>query len=76
MRLRVHALLCLPFAWMSVTALAADLPVPVRKFVETHCLECHDSQTAEGDFRIDLLGTNLGDEANHKLWARVLERVQ
>ena len=76
MRLRVHALLCLTFAWMSATALAADLPVPVRKFVETHCLECHDSQTAEGDFRIDLLGPNLADEVNHKLWARVLERVQ
>ncbi|MFT5042609.1 MAG: mono/diheme cytochrome c family protein [Hyphomicrobiaceae bacterium] len=55
---------------------AADFPVAARVFVEKHCAECHDNQTAEGDFRIDLLGTDLSDPANHKLWARVLERVQ
>ena len=55
---------------------AADFPKAASEFVEKHCAECHDNQTAEGDFRIDLLGTDLADQANHNRWARVLARVQ
>ena len=32
-------------------------------FVETHCMDCHDDATAEGDFRADLLTSDLGAEA-------------
>ncbi|MBL9153290.1 MAG: DUF1592 domain-containing protein [Verrucomicrobiales bacterium] len=52
---------------------AADLPL---SFVEKHCLECHDDLTTEGDFRADLLGKSLSDDASHKAWSRVLARVQ
>jgi hypothetical protein len=55
---------------------AADFPKAASAFVEKHCAECHDDLTHEGDFRIDRLGTDLADEANHKRWARVLARVQ
>ena len=55
---------------------AAELPQAASGFVEKHCAECHDESTAKGDFRIDLLGTDLANEANHKRWARILERVQ
>ena len=55
---------------------AADFPVAARQFVEQHCAECHDDGTAEGNFRIALLGTDLTDEANHKRWTRVLARLQ
>jgi mono/diheme cytochrome c family protein len=55
---------------------AADFPKAAIEFVDKHCAECHDDQTAGGGFRIDLLRTDLADQANHKLWARVLARVQ
>ena len=58
----------------SVTA--ADFPKAAREFVEKHCAACHNDQTAESDFQIDLLGRDLADEANHQRWARVLARVQ
>jgi mono/diheme cytochrome c family protein len=54
----------------------ADLPKTASDFVVQHCADCHNKQTAEGDFRIDLLGTDLADELNHKRWARVLARVE
>jgi hypothetical protein len=63
--------------WLNVSCVtAADFPVVACEFVQKHCAECHDSKTAEGDFRIDLLGTDLADEADHQRWARVLGRVQ
>lgn len=65
-----HLLLFLP----RVTI--ADFPKATSDFVVQHCADCHDKQNAEGDFRIDLLGTDLADEANHKRWARVLARVE
>lgn len=64
--------LFLSFIFLSVNyALAVPL-----SFVEKHCLECHDDLTTEGDFRADLLGKNLTDDASHKAWSRVLARVQ
>ncbi|MFT5467404.1 MAG: hypothetical protein ACI8UO_002508 [Verrucomicrobiales bacterium] len=61
---------------LTCASAAAEVgPEPLR-FVETHCIECHDDVSAKGDFQIDLLSANLADESNHKLWARVLERVQ
>ena len=55
---------------------AGELPEITSAFVEKHCMECHDDATAKGDFRVDLLGLDLAEEANHEGWARVLERVQ
>jgi mono/diheme cytochrome c family protein len=51
------------------------IKVPLS-FIETHCVDCHDDATTEGDFRADLLGKSLGDPASHKAWSRVLARVQ
>jgi mono/diheme cytochrome c family protein len=49
--------------------------VPVS-FLEKHCVECHDDTTTEGDFRADLLGSNLREPATYKDWSRVLARLQ
>lgn len=63
--------------WLTVSRVSAvDIPVAAREFVVKHCAECHDNQTAEGDFQISQLGTDLADEAGHKRWTRVLARVQ
>ena len=45
-------------------------------FAKKHCLACHDQASAEGGFRVEMLGTDLTDPAIHKVWTRVLVRVQ
>lgn len=55
---------------------AAEIPLPVREFVQKNCLECHDSSSPEGDFQIDGLSSDLKDSTSLKKWARVLTRVQ
>jgi hypothetical protein len=59
--------------WFPVWLESAEAPV---QFLEKHCLECHDDQTSEGDFRADLLTSELTDTKNHESWERVLARVQ
>ena len=49
---------------------------PPLSFLEKNCVECHDDSVSEGDFRADLLTKNLGDDASHTAWSRVLARVQ
>lgn len=39
-------------------------------------MDCHDDASAKGDFRADLLTSDLGAEANFERWSRVLARVQ
>ena len=61
---------------LATATLSAELsPLPIQ-FLETHCIDCHDDLTSEGDFRVDLLTANLADAENHEKWARVLARVQ
>jgi hypothetical protein len=45
-------------------------------FIKTNCVDCHNDSTAEGKFRADRLGGDLGDAANQRAWSRVLARVQ
>lgn len=61
---------------LSSSIMAAAFPETASDFVSRRCADCHDKQTAEGDFRIDLLGNDLADESNYKRWARVLARVE
>ena len=76
-------LLFIPFAFLlfvSSTALLAaesssDLVTPLA-FINKHCADCHNDSTSEGGFRADLLGKDLADATNHKVWSRVLARVQ
>lgn len=65
------SLLAFPNAANSTNA--SELPLA---FVREHCAGCHNGDVAEGGFRADLLGENLADAANHKVWSRVLVRVQ
>ncbi len=71
-----HHPLLLAFLLMKGTLVRAESPSIPLSFVEKHCVECHDDSVSEGDFRADLLTKNLGDNASHKAWSRVLARVQ
>ncbi|MFT7512210.1 MAG: hypothetical protein ACI9QL_001418, partial [Candidatus Omnitrophota bacterium] len=63
-------------SWFAACGQASEWPTSTRTFIDAHCIECHDADSAKGDFRIDLLGTDLADPASYKHWARVFERVQ
>lgn len=66
--------LALAFLLLNGTAISAgEAPI---SFVETHCMDCHDDASAKGDFRADLLTSDLGAKENFERWSRVLARVQ
>lgn len=68
-------LLLAPLFVLHAAEPASALEVPLG-FVRKHCSDCHAGNDAEGGFRVDLLGEDLADAANHKGWSRVLARVQ
>lgn len=47
----------------------------VRPFLDRHCLECHSGEEPEGDFRLDQLSPQFGDEAARRRWLAIVERV-
>ncbi|MCA9181538.1 MAG: hypothetical protein KDA51_08790, partial [Planctomycetales bacterium] len=69
------ALLLASLFVLHAAELADAREVPLG-FVRRHCSDCHAGDDAEGGFRVDRLGDDLGDAANHKGWSRVLARVQ
>ena len=75
-RMKILKLVVITLTLGILRVTASEIPVPVREFVQRNCIECHDRSTAEGDFQIDGLATDLRDSANHKGWTRVLARVQ
>jgi hypothetical protein len=60
---------------ISASARAAELPKHVRTFINAHCIDCHDADTARAGFRIDLLtdAFTAGNTAN--LWKEVMDKI-
>ena len=52
-----------------------DLPPVLHAFVEHHCLECHDTETAKGHLDLATLGFAPGDGRNAAVWIKVHDRV-
>jgi len=59
---------------------AGEPPQPVRQFLESHCLDCHEGSAAEAGLDLaalpepsDALGS--GEEGLFDRWVRVLDRV-
>jgi hypothetical protein len=55
---------------------AAEPPDAVRKFVERHCVECHDADSKKGDLDLDALKLDLGKRENFAAWVKVFDRVE
>ncbi|MDF1659260.1 MAG: DUF1592 domain-containing protein [Verrucomicrobiales bacterium] len=47
----------------------------LESFLGTHCYECHDDLTSEGDLNLLDLGYDADDTLNVKQWIQVLDRV-
>jgi hypothetical protein len=60
---------------VSANASAAELPKPVRAFIDNQCLECHDARSARAGFRIDLLTDDFTAGNNAGLWKEVMDRI-
>jgi mono/diheme cytochrome c family protein len=70
--LRAVAFLALGFV---PNAWAAELPESASAFIATHCMDCHDADTARAGFRIDLLTADFtaGDTAGR--WHEVMNKI-
>src|SRR6185436_5399334 len=54
---------------------AAKLPEPTRAFMESHCNDCHDADTARAGFRTDLLTADFTAGNNADLWKEVMDNI-
>ena len=68
----ITALLLTPLASLH----AAEPPDAVRKFVERHCVECHDADSKEGGLDLTALKFDLADPDVFARWVRVHDRVR
>src|SRR5215471_6369526 len=50
--------------------------VPIRPFLEQHCVSCHGPSTAKAGLRLDTLVAEFADPEKARAWQKVLDRVQ
>ncbi len=75
----------LPLNLASFLLLAVSLPASgadarafdeqVRPFFAKYCLECHGSQKAKGDLRLDQLAADFAGQVSRDRWLAVLKRI-
>ncbi|MEZ6136358.1 MAG: DUF1592 domain-containing protein [Pirellulaceae bacterium] len=53
----------------------ATEPAYLSKFLGSHCLECHQGQSAEANLDLAKLSTDITDQDNFDSWVRVFDRV-
>ena len=67
---------CIALSLCLVTsALANDHPTKLAGFFETHCVDCHDSDTSEGGLDLVSLKWSPHDSDNFRRWVRILDKV-
>ncbi len=72
--MKVFARFSLLFAATAALA-AADLPPASRRFVEKHCVECHDAETKKGGLDLTALKLDPANPTNFSTWVLVHDRV-
>jgi hypothetical protein len=55
---------------------ATEPPPPVAAFLEQHCSECHDHESAKGDLDLGRTPFEPGDPRLAGLWVKIHDRVQ
>jgi mono/diheme cytochrome c family protein len=60
---------------MAPLARAAEVPKSTRAFIESHCNDCHDADTARAGFRTDLLSADFNAGNNADLWKEVMDNL-
>src|ERR1700754_2712513 len=55
---------------------AAELPSPLGGFMQSHCMECHDTETKKGGLDLSALPlTQLADRPTFDEWVKIHDRV-
>lgn len=76
MRLRAPVIFAaLSLLLLSGVTSAAGLPAATRGFIEKHCIDCHDADSARAGFRIDLLTDDFAAGNNAGLWKEVMDKI-
>ena len=52
------------------------LPNPQQAFLQTHCLDCHDEQTKEGEINLELTTVDWAEQDSLHTWERVLNVLE
>ena len=45
-------------------------------FTDKYCMDCHDSDTSEGDLNLEILKFDLKSKESFKHWLHVYDRVE
>ncbi|MDC0201549.1 hypothetical protein OAK04_04055, partial [Verrucomicrobia bacterium] len=69
------------FKWAGLVWLALMAVIPSsanpQPFLQRHCIKCHDSDTAKGEFDLEaLIAADWNHEGTPDQWERVLKRVR
>lgn len=64
------------FPWLLGTALlCAESPKELRPFIEKHCVDCHDAESAKGGLDFGKLSADLSQTETLARWVRIFDRV-
>lgn len=68
---------CLFVGALGLLAAEPIVPVPanIRPFIQNHCVDCHDAESARAGFRIDLLSADFTAGNNASLWKEVMDKI-
>lgn len=61
--------------WGTAAHTTAAPPPPVQAFLERHCLDCHDTESAKGGLDLTSLPLDPAEPGAHRRWVRVFDRV-
>src|SRR6201991_5030603 len=64
-----------PFLCAATCVRADELPKSASTFIESHCIDCHDADTARAGFRIDLLTADFNAGNNAGQWKEVMDKI-
>ena len=72
---RLLSIACITVLILRPPSGGAELPQPTRAFMDAHCIDCHDADTARAGFRIDLLTADFTADNNAGLWHEVMNKI-
>src|SRR5262249_51731862 len=74
-RLKVHCALALLLVVPAARLPSEPAPKNVRAFLQSHCLECHDSDLRKGGLDLTELSFDLNSRQTFSQWVKVGDRV-
>jgi hypothetical protein len=64
------------FSAVAGSAAEPDASTPVDAFLKSHCLECHQGDSAEGKLDLKRLSREIGSRDLERRWVRIYDRIR